>query len=89
MKKLTKNILSSINIEIPSLTEDSEGRLHGGFVEPDDPLGLPGQPINKVCGNDGCMNDPCTNPLCVNWICPTTTSSAVSTDCIGNKSMLI
>lgn len=89
MKKLTKNILSSINIEIPALTEDGEGKLHGGFVEPDDPFGLPIPPVNTYCGNSNCPNRPCTNPSCVNIVCSSSPSSAVSPDCVGNKSMLI
>ena len=88
MKKLTKNILSSINIEIPALTEDREGKLHGGFVEPDDPLGLPYLGVNKICGNEGCPNIPCTNS-CPNQNCPTTTTTTQMPGGNGNIGMLI
>lgn len=89
MKKLTKNILNAINLDIPTLTEDSEGKLRGGFVAPDDPLGWPAPAINQVCGNTDCLNIPCTNPSCPNKICPTTKSTASPSDCISNMSMLI
>ena len=74
MKKLTKNILNAVNLDIPILTEDSEGKLHGGFTSPDDPLRLPSLPVNIYCGNSACPNVPCTNS-CANLNCPTTTTT--------------
>lgn len=88
MKKLTKNILKAINPDIPALTEDSEGKLHGGFVEPDDPFGLPGLKVNIICGNSDCTNYPCTNPSCMNKICPTTTTTE-KPGVIGNTDILL
>lgn len=88
MKKLTKNILKAINPDIPALTEDSEGKLHGGFTSPDDPLGLPIPPVNKICGNEGCPNIPCTNS-CPNLICPTTTTTTQKPGGNGNIGLLI
>lgn len=90
MKKLTKNILNTINLDIPALTEDNEGKLHGGFTSPDDPLGLPYLGVNKICGNDGCLNVPCTNSSCINIICATTTTTTTkSPNSIGNPGVLI
>lgn len=88
MKKLTRNILNAVNLDIPTLTEDSEGKLHGGFTSPDDPLGLPIPPVNTYCGNSGCPNVPCTNS-CPNLSCPTTTTTTQAPGGNGNIGILI
>ena len=88
MKKLTRNILNAVNLDIPTLTEDSEGKLHGGFTSPDDPLGLPIPPVNSFCGNASCRNSPCTNS-CINLSCPTTTTTTQAPGGNGNIGILI
>lgn len=89
MKKLTRNILNAVNLDIPTLTEDSEGKLHGGFGDFEDPIVSPKSGVNSFCGNASCRNVPCTNS-CPNLICPTTTTTTTkSPNSIGNPGVLI
>lgn len=74
MKKLTKNILNAINLDVPTLTEDSEGKLYGGFSDFEYPIVFPKTGVNSFCGNAACRNIPCTNS-CPNLNCPTTTTT--------------
>ena len=69
MKKLTKNILSVITLDFPSLTEDAEGKLHGGFADFRDPLKGPGNGVNAPCRNLACINNKCINSGCHNPGC--------------------
>lgn len=97
MKKLTKNILSVITLDFPSLTEDAEGKLHGGFADFRDPLKGPGNGVNAPCRNPACINNKCINSGCLNTACTdiscypttTTTTTTKSPNSIGNTGVLI
>ena len=68
MKKLTKNILSVITLDFPALTEDAEGKLHGGFADFRDPLKGPGNGVNAPCRNIACINNKCNNSTSIQVI---------------------
>lgn len=96
MKKLAKNILSVITLDIPTLTEDAEGKLHGGFADFRDPLRGPGNGVNApcrnvTCTNNKCINSGCSNPGCTDISCypTTTTTTTKSPNGIGNSGVLI
>ncbi len=94
IKKMQFNILDNLNIEIPALSEDAEGKLKGGFCSVKT-FGLeaersgmgsgciggrcPG--INCTGGNctgQGCVGNQCTGDNCVGDQC-------VGTNCTGNQ----
>ena len=65
IKKMQFNILDNLNIEIPALSEDAEGKLKGGFCSVKT-FGLEGTSgeIGFFCSGDGCSGDGCTGNGC-------------------------
>ena len=77
IKKMQFNILDNLNIEIPALSEDAEGKLKGGFCSVKT-FGLEAERTGGNCTGQGCVGNQCTGDNCVGDQC-------VGTNCTRNQ----
>lgn len=73
MKKLHRNLLLNVELEVTPLTQDAEGKLLGGFVGMQGMRALAEEKnspcSNSSCSNQGCVNIECNNNSCKNAPC--------------------
>lgn len=76
MKKLHRNLLLNVELEVTPLTQDAEGKLLGGFVGMQGMRALAEEKnspcSNSSCSNQGCVNIECNNNSCKNAPCTNT-----------------
>lgn len=84
IKKMQFNILDDLNIEIPALSEDAEGKLKGGFCSVKtfsleaERSGMGSGCIGGSCSGSNCTGGNCTGQGCVGNQC-------TGNDCVGDK----
>ncbi len=84
IKKMQFNILDNLNIEIPALSEDAEGKLKGGFCSVKtfglgaERSGMGSGCIGGSCSGSNCTGGNCTGQGCVGNQC-------TGNDCVGDK----
>lgn len=89
IKKLQFNILDNLNIEIPALSEDAEGKLKGGFCSVKT-FGLEAERsgIGNGCSGNGCTGGNCSGDGCVGSTCTGENcegQKCVGTNCLGGQ----
>ena len=91
IKKLQFNILDDLNIEIPALSEDAEGKLKGGFCSVKT-FGLEGSAgrsgIGGDCSGNDCTGGNCSGKGCVGKECTGNNCSGnkcIGTNCLGGQ----
>ena len=65
IKKMQFNILDNLNIEIPALSEDAEGKLKGGFCS----VKTFGLEAERSGMGSGCIGDKCVGTECTGNQC--------------------
>lgn len=94
IKKMQFNILDNLNIEIPALSENAEGKLKGGFCSVKtfgleaERSGMGSGCIGGSCSGSNCTGGNCTGQGCVGNQCTGDNcigDKCVGTSCTGNQ----